>query len=421
MARGDIVIPISSETKAFKQGVEAGIIKPLDDAEKALDDLGKTHGPTDLARDLDKVDDKLDDLGRNRGPDKFEDAMRDAQKATDKLGDEVKDTARDIEQQFRDSYRSAERSSGDSFSKMREHGQEAGSELRQNFGETVSSFRGDMEDIPDLLQGTFGGLATSLGPVGAIGAGIIGALIGVGTQMVQNWQGDTDKMKEAGAEWADAYIEAGGRVLTFEQQAAKVRGILTDAEQYKAAEEKAKQWGVDILVAAEALSGSATAIQEVKDSYSEMAGKADEMKDKFLTGKIDAGQLSQWKLDVDNGKKSLEELTGQMELGQQAADVYSRFLRDVANTTQGATREVDKFGDTIVTLPDGHKIYIDAETGQATEDVDAIEKHVYGLKDKTVKVTARVNVDDTALRRYRPAPISVPALVKSPTRNWVID
>jgi len=82
MAKG-IEIGVASDTKAFKQGVETGIIDPLDNAIMALTDLGNSKGPEELERSLDEASD-----------------------ATERLKSETKSTADAIDQEFRSSYKS---------------------------------------------------------------------------------------------------------------------------------------------------------------------------------------------------------------------------------------------------------------------------------------------------------------------------
>lgn len=111
MARA-IEIAIASETGAFAKGIQTGIIQPTEDAQRALEELGRekpgdgiersidkadraldTLGRNDagdkLKRGVDKADDALDDLGRTKAGDQIERAMKDAEKATERLSVEV--------------------------------------------------------------------------------------------------------------------------------------------------------------------------------------------------------------------------------------------------------------------------------------------------------------------------------------------
>src|SRR5690554_4139907 len=97
---GGYTVAIASETKAFRQGVEGGIIEPLENAE-----------------------DTLQGLARDQSLSKLEDNLGDAQKASQKLERETKDTAKSIEQEFRDSYKKLKREADDGYSSASESSQ----------------------------------------------------------------------------------------------------------------------------------------------------------------------------------------------------------------------------------------------------------------------------------------------------------
>lgn len=111
------------------------------------------------------------------------------------------------------------------------------------------------------------------------------------------------------------------------------------------------------------------------------------------------GVLTQEEQKAAAAADALNLLTGEMDRGAQQADVYSRLLADTARATEGATEAVDEFGDTVITLPDGKQVYIDAETGQATSNVDAISQKIYGVKDKNVTISASTRVDTSEYDR----------------------
>ena len=378
MARSPIEIPIASETGAFKKGVDSGIIEPLEDAQKALDDLARTRGPEELER-----------------------GMRDAQRRTEDLKDETKQTADAIEREFKRAYRETRNAADDGLSGVSRKGEEVSGELKQNLGETFSSFRGDLEDLPQIAQDVFGGIAagagtvtTSLGLAGIAGA--IGLVIG-GLMQAQEEQ---RKNEEAANDWADAFQEAGSRVLDTSTIVARGQDILRD--RMDEVKRNTELWGVSQSTAIAAMAGSQSALDEVRDSIAGMTAEMErqqrtEMQDEWAEY---SAELTDLQSRVYEGSAAFDEMTARMDEGAEKANTYSFFLRDIANSTEGATREVDEFGDTVVTLPDGKKIYIDAETGQATDATEAIERKVYGIRDKTVDV--RVRVDSREWDNWRP-------------------
>tara|TARA_R110002124_G_scaffold70466_3_gene189171 strand:+ start:4352 stop:5800 length:1449 start_codon:yes stop_codon:yes gene_type:complete len=185
MAKG-IEIGIGSETKAFKQGVETGIIDPLEDAVDALDELGKS-----------------------KGPDKLEDGFESAQKASKDLKKEVGETADHIDREFKKSYADMKNSSESGTTKAKADLKELGAEARMNASETFSSFDGSAESFADGIQGTLGGVVSSLGPIGA--AAGAAAAIGIGLAMsgIEKTKEESEALKEKIAELTSQYIDSG--------------------------------------------------------------------------------------------------------------------------------------------------------------------------------------------------------------------
>lgn len=369
------------------------------------------RGAKDVAKALDSVADAADDVARDgeKGADKLERGLRDivsaarpAERAYKEVGDEAKKAGRKAQDAGDDADRG--------LRKMSAAGEEASGELRQNLGETFSSFRGDVEDFGQIGQDVFGGLASSAGSlVGALGLSAAAAGIGLVIGGLLQAREEQEKNAEKANEWADAYMEAGGRILSTTSIVTRGQAILRDEmDQLKA---NTEAWGVSQETALAAMSGSPAAIEEVRTSLADMTAEMErqqkiEMKDEWAEY---SSELTTLQGRVYDGSAAFEQMTARMDEGAAKADAYSYFLRDVATTTEGATTSVDEFGDSVVTLPDGKRIYIDAETGQATDDVDAIERKVYGIQDKTI--TARIVVDDRDLRNYRPQTITIPGQI----------
>ena len=376
-------IRIASETGAFEKGIKSGVIQPLEDVTDALKTLEKASGKsTDgLARELEKAGEKSQELRR-----------------------EIKRTADAIEDDFKKGYKSAGDAADDGFRRMGSSAEEVSSELKQNLGETFSSFRGDLEDLPQIAQDTLGGLAGS-GALGGIpglvataaGAAGIGLLIGAFDQAGEA----QERLKEKAGEWAEAFIENGSRVLSTAQVTAKGMDLI--ANNYAEVAANAEKWGVSEQTAAAAMAGSETAIGQVEKAVSGLRDEYERMlktEDPFDEFGNANGNLLTAEKNWRSARDALGEVTGAMTLGAQQADVFSYFLQDVAANTEGATTKVDEFGDSIVTLPDGTTIYIDAETGQATTDVDAIERRIYGLPNRTVTLTANDSSIASAMARW---------------------
>lgn len=361
MARSPIEIALASETKGFKQGIDVGVIKPLEDAIK-----------------------KLRDLGDADGADKLEASLKDAQRATEKLGDETKATAARIEREYRDAYRQMKRSAEDASDDSRramgmvgERSAEVGQEVRQNLGEGIANAaRGDFSALADTIGDTMGGAVAGIGGLGTAAIGVAGALgLGAVTAAFQAIQQEQERAAEAAARWAEAFITAGGDVVGAAHTVAEVTSIATDPERYKQAQDNARNWGVDVSSAMRAMAGDATALQIAQEGVNQ----------KMVDYEAQGSKTSEAALNLRNqweaGKNSLQQLNGDMEAGRTAARNVSDALLAVVASSSDAAVEVDELGNKVVTLPDGAEIMINAKTGQATQDVSRFKGDVDGIVD----------------------------------------
>lgn len=220
LASQGLSVGIGSETKAFEQGVKAGIIQPLENAIDALDELG-----------------------RNNGPDQLEKGLRDAQERTEKLKRETKETAESIERQYRNSYRSMAQDADRGFDRSREAARSFKDEARQNFAEVASSFDGTMAGIADGIQGTLGGAAVAVGGVAGLALGTLGIIGGATLQRVSE---DAEKAEERVQSMYDAFLESGLDYLTKEQALSVLAEITGDSGRLAAAQEQARRLGIPI-------------------------------------------------------------------------------------------------------------------------------------------------------------------------------
>lgn len=270
MARGDLSVVINSETKAFKQGVDAGIIKPLEEAEKALADLGKSRGPDQLDRD-----------------------MKDAQKQTERLADETKATARQIERSYREAGRDIKKGVGDGL-------KDAKQEASQSGRESAASFSGEWTDVGDFLQETVANGLSGFGPLG-LAAGIAAAAgIGVITETILGQQEAADELK---ARLSSAYQEAaeqGRNYLDTAQIIAEASDLMFNkdrADEWKQVQEDAKQLGLDTYDVIAANAGQTDKQREVQQAINALVKQAKEEYDE--TDSI-VGNVGQSVLGIEN-------------------------------------------------------------------------------------------------------------------------
>ena len=357
MARSPIEIALASETKAFRQGIESGVIQPLEDAVKQLRELGDTDGA-----------------------DKLEQQLREAQKATEKLADETKITAARIESEYRDAGRKAKASLDDvgdggkkGFGRAGEASREFKEESLANLSEVTSSFDGSMESVGDLVQGTLGGVAANI-PV--IGVAAAGAAAAVGTI-------------------TDAFVKAGEATDTARDSAYQYGLTVASVGEY-----------ADVTARINELTGSVEGLKRVQDIAAASGWAQLDVVKAMATG----DGLPALFAAFEEGANTTGIATGRMlelegalqgaqqgfDLAKSGADLQASALYDMATAAGVASGEVDDLGNKIVTMPDGKKVVINAETKTAYEDIDALERKQ--VSEKTV----RLRLDSSEWDNWRP-------------------
>jgi hypothetical protein len=255
------------------------------------------------------------------GLDKMEDELKDVQKQSDKTAKAVNKVG------------------DDGFSKAGHASGEFKQEALANFSEVTSSFDGSMSSIQDLAQGTLGGLAASGLPGVGLAAGLAATAVGlIGAAITANDE-DAKLSEENIANWADAWIEAGGRVMTQAQIVGKFTSIATDPEQYKVAAQNAKDWGVDEQTALRAMAGDTDALAVTRDTLNGRQEEATRLlaEQETQTDK-NAGKAYDLADAVDRGTKSFETLTGEMEAGKAIADTVAKATETMEKTALEKTR-----------------------------------------------------------------------------------
>lgn len=358
------------------------------------------RGADDVASAVEDINDRLHDLTKegSTATDRMEGDFRELAKESDRTSDTIKQKMRDAYRELRKQSDDAEADTRGSFRGMSKNVEGFKDEAVQNFSEVTSSFDGSMSSIGDLAQGTLGGLASSLPGIG-IAAGVAAAGVGLITTALDNAEERRKTLQDHAKDLGQAYIDAGTTVLDAMTQASQAADVLADDDQKKIVEDYAKAIGVDFNIALGAYIGRAEdaaivqqKLNEAQAEQVELAGQG-QIAARALVGEK-ANEYRQNRQLID----SASELLG---VGDSAVGVFktqSDWLRHLATTTEGATQKVDELGDSVYTLPKGQQIYVDAETGQATMDVDAIENKIYGIHDQVVNVTANTADFDAKMR-----------------------
>lgn len=385
MTKG-IDLAVSADTRSAMSAINRGVLEPLEDVSDALEKMGDDS--EDASRDLER-------------------GMRDAQRRTDDAADEIRKLRDELNKAGR-----AGKSSGDDIddgmSRVKRAGAEASDELRQNLGETFSSFRGDLEDLPQIAQDVFGGLAGSVGTLPAA-FGLAAGAAGVGL-LVAGFQALADQeqaRKDRVHEWAQAYIDSSNLIISAAHTVAEVNDIATDSERYDKAKENAKNWGVDISTAMRAMAGDATALASAQESVTTEQDKLNQKAKEALDGgKQLTGQEQARTLELLNGAAALAAQRGEMTEAAEIARQTSDALLGIVSSAGESGVAVDELNNKLITLPDGTQVMISAETGQATQDVSKFKGDTDGVidqlngKDVVLQAQAEVAAADRVLREF---------------------
>lgn len=358
-----ISIPILSNVRDFLSGTKQ-VEGALDDVADSLDDVAR-----DAARGTDRISDSLSDTGRDvdRLERKFRDLATGTRDSSRKAGDSVRTIKDDID------------TVGDAS-------REVGDELRQNLGETFSSFRGDLEDLPQIAQDTLGGLAGS-GALGGIpglavtaaGAAGLGLIIGA----IDNINQAAEKSEERANDLANAYIEAGSTVLSTIETAARVGNVITDKELRTEAENLAKTLSIDMAEAVRIVAGDTNALA---GAQAILADRQEKVNEKMHTGKeLTAQQIIDIQEEagaVYDQSAALDVYAQRQDTATQRAKLHSDALKSMIDDYSDVGVEVDEVGNKVVNLPDGTKIFIDANTQQASTNLDRFKGDYDGKIDQ---------------------------------------
>lgn len=380
-------VTIGADAKAFEQGIRKGIINPLEDAEDALDDLGDAASDAGRqgSRDLGKVEDAAEKLERQ---------LRDAQDQTKKLDRGFKD---------------AGDSAGRSMAHMGDQAAEVGDEIRQNLGEGITSaVEGDFANLGNVIGDTLGGTVAGIGGIGTAAFAAAGALgIGAVTAAWTAANAETEKNTERANNYFQTLVDGAGRV-TESNILSGIQEYLTDADKMAEVQRLVSVTGLEQSVVLRALNGD---LQDGQAVTERLAVARDEL-------------AAAEKRNMDAGKSSRDGLTDQNQALLRAEDLWKKYngvvedgttkwdtysdaasmgairTAEAAAAAGTATKTIDKFGDAVYELPDGKKIYVDAETGKATEDLEEFNR--FNLNHKIAYIEVRP--DTSAWDSYVPKP-----------------
>lgn len=317
-----------------------------------------------------------------RGTKQTEDALDNVADALDDMVTDGDRTERELERNFRqisDAAKDSSRKIGDDvkdgFKRAEKGAEEFKDEANSTAREAAASFDGSAESVGDAFQEIAANAFAGFGPAGAVAGLAAAAGIGLAAAGFEQVGEAEEASRERAAEWAQAFIDAGNDIIGASYIVANVTAIATDPDRYKQAQDNARNWGVDVSTAMRAMSGDATALQVAQEGVTEKAAEYEAQ-----TSKVSEAALELWN-QSRAGADALSQLKGEMESGQEAARNVSDALLAVVSSSSDAAVEVDNLGNSVITLPDGTEIFIDAKTGQATQDVSRFKGDVDGTID----------------------------------------
>lgn len=344
----------------------------------------------DLGEELDRNADALDDLARegDQAGEKlersFRDMVRDVEKA-EKSVDKLERTTKDVGD-----------AGGRSFRKIGDTGSEVASELSQNLGETMSSFRGNLEDLPQIAQDTLGGLAGSgaLGGIAGLAATAAGAA-GLGL-IIASLDAQTEAAERLRERLSSAYtqaIEDGRNYINEAQVIAELQDLMFNPDrvgEYNRLLEDQKTLGLDIEVLAGANIGRQEDLETIQKRIN---------------------TLKEEGTDISRGENSL--------LG----DIDTNLI-GIENRWGGVQAETDKQKQKVAEVEAAERRLNETARAQINRTADAASRRYEGLARQygaDIRATVRYDVDDSAVRNYRPPRKlgAVQYLPSTQTDRWV--
>lgn len=340
----------------------------------------------DLSKELDKYSDALDDVARD----------------ADRAGDKIENTFRDM---IRDAGKT-EKAVGDvkdGFKKAEQGADEFKSEAQSTAREAAASF-GDVTDAVDAVQEIAANAFAGFGPAGAAAGAAAAVGIGLVTSEVQRQQEEMDKLKERLSGLYLEALESGRDYIDQAQVIAESNDLRFNpdrADEWKKLQEDAKKLAVDENTLIKANSGDLDAQAEV---FRRINAAKEDGSAYYTTERDGLERLKPEYAEMeDRWKRTAEQSNQYAQSVKDAQAAESEFWREVIAEAETASEQVDEFGNKLITLPDGTEVLIDAETGQASANVDKFKEDVDGIVDTvTTKAVLEAQVQDAqdAINRF---------------------
>lgn len=291
-------ISIGSDTSEAEKGIRKGVIEPLEDVSKVLDDVNKDANETG---------------------DKLEDSMQDAQKRTESLANEIGDLSAKINdagssgRKFGGDIQDGVDSAKDGMSELKD-------ESQQTAREAAASFDGSAESIVDMFQEVAANAFAGFGPAGAIAGLALAAGIGLGVKGFEDNKVAAEDLKKKITDLSQVMIEYGGNVGEVP--------LDYFLEQLKALSEQSDDSKASLNDIFDVSKTGAATIEELASAVASTGGNTEDLVDRLNE-----------QLDVT---KALEHNNAwNFELAGQYRD-QAQQLREVIAAVEGQTEAVEK-------------------------------------------------------------------------------
>lgn len=331
------------------------------------DSRGLVKSVTNVAEALEEVTDELQDV--SKGGDKAEASLEDNFRAIAKAAREADEATQKIGGTTRASMTDAGRSTA-----------EFKDEAKQNFGEVASSFSGDMASATDLVQGTLGGLAASIG--GPLGLALGAASIALGAVIAQA-QADAEKAEELrlrAVEAVTSAFEEGVDVSAFLASTDQVVERIQELEESKTGTD-ARWWWQD----------DPSRLEEWADALEGVGRSGEEIGQVLGTESVAA--LRAYKRGLEDAQRAADRAAESVDMSTDAGAAQYRQLL----TTSEAYGDVIKNVDEEIRLRDDATASEQRQTDAGLAAAQAAEDAAQRRKDAAADVAESVDAAYAAM------------------------
>lgn len=335
-------ISIGSDTSEAEKGIRKGVIEPLEDVTKVLEDVNKDA---------------------KASGNKIEDSMHDAQKKTEDLKDEISGLSAKINEAA-GSGRKFGTDMTDGVDRAKEGMSELKDESRQTAREAAASFDGSAESIVDMFQEVSANALGGFGPAGLAAGIAVAAGIGMATAEFQKNEEAAKAAKERVRQFGLSIIENGETTATLENINEQLKAVITNADdapkkfddiQKSIKKLQLDELGIDANNLAMAFSGNADAL----DSMIEQLDSAARAQQKLA----DSSGEGYYARRAEEMRGLKEELIGVQEETQLAQQIEADYLASGGAEAQAKAAAISSINDAYDEAVASASDYYNAETG----------------------------------------------------------